>query len=346
MQVPQLPITVAATALEARLGARLREAGASAESADSCVRALMHASLLGVDSHGARLVEHYCRVLGSGRINRDPKLAVTRRGAAVAVVDGDDGLGHHAAYRAMAEAVALAREAGVGAVGVVRSSHYGAAGAYARAGAEAGAFVFATTNADSAVALFGGAAAFHGTNPLAFAAPSGGARPWLIDMATSSIPFNRVFLYRSLGVSLPEGVAADAGGAPTRDPAATAMLLPMGGTDFGFKGAALAGVATVLSAVLQGAVADHAMLRMSGGEDMATPRGMGHFVLAVDPGFFGGREGFLAGMADYLAALRAAPARPGEEVMAPGDREWRVEAERARNGIPLDPDTAAFLGFG
>ena len=329
--------------LAERLGAVLREAGATAPSAASAVRALMHASLLGVDSHGARLVGHYCAVLRSGRINGSPELRVDRRGAAVAVVDGDDGLGHHAAYRAMEEAVALAREAGVGAVGVVRSSHYGAAGAYARAGAEAGMLAFATTNADSAVALHGSASPFHGTNPLAFAAPTGGGRPWLLDMATSSIPLNRVLLYRSLGVELAEGVAADEAGVPTRDAQAAAMLLPLGGADYGFKGAALAGVATVFSAVLQGTVLDHEMIRMVGGDDMTTPRGMGHFVLAIDPAFFGGSEVFAGGMGRYLAALRAAPARPGEAVMAPGDREWRVEAERTRDGVPLDADTAAFL---
>jgi LDH2 family malate/lactate/ureidoglycolate dehydrogenase len=203
---------------------------------------------------------------------------------------------------------------------------------------------FATTNADSAVTLHGGAVAFHGTNPLAFAAPSGGARPWLLDMATSSIPFNRVFLYRVLGIELPEGVAADTCGNPTRDAGETAMLLPLGG-EFGFKGAALAGLATIFAAALQGATLDHAMIPMTRGEDMATPRGMGHFMLAVDPAFFGGRAAFEDGMRRYLAALRASPARPGEEVMAPGDREWRVEAERERNGVPLDPETAAFLGF-
>jgi len=339
------PVRVPGDVLAERLSAALRDAGASADSAAATVRALMHASSLGVDSHGARLVEHYCTVLASGRINRSPQLRVDRRGAAAAVVDGDDGLGHHAAYRAMAEAVGLAREAGIGAVGVVRSSHFGAAGAYARAGGEAGMVAFATTNADRLVALHGGAAPFHGTNPLAFGAPSGGERPWLLDMATSSIPFNRVFLYRSLGLTLPEGVAAAATGVPTRDPRAVGMLLPLGGADFGFKGAALAGVATLFSAVLQGAALDHEMIRMVGGDDMTTPRGMGHFVMAIDPAFFGGAAVFAEGMRRYLAALRAAPARPGEAVMAPGDREWRVEAERARDGIPLDPDTAAFLGL-
>jgi LDH2 family malate/lactate/ureidoglycolate dehydrogenase len=123
------------------------------------------------------------------------------------------------------------------------------------------------------------------------------------------------------------------------------MLLPLGGADFGFKGAALAGVATVLAAVLQGAALDHAMLPMVGGPDMATPRAMGQFCLAIEPGLFGGREVFESGMRAYLAALRASPAREGGEVMAPGDREWRVEAERERDGIPVDPETAAFLGF-
>ncbi|HRO10369.1 MAG TPA: Ldh family oxidoreductase, partial [Amaricoccus sp.] len=272
----QQPIRVGSEELAERLHDALTDAGASAESAASAVRAMMHASRLGVDSHGARLVGHYAAVLRSGRLNGRPRLAVTRRGAAAAVVDGDDGLGHHAAYRAMEEAVALAREAGVGAVGVVRSSHYGAAGAYALAGAEAGMIGFTTTNADRIVALHGGAAAFHGTNPLAFAAPSGGERPWLFDMATSSIPFNRVFLYRSLGAVLPDGVAADEAGRVTSDPQAVRMLLPLGGAEYGYKGAGLAGVATVLAAALQGATLDHEMIPMVGDGDMTTPRGMGH----------------------------------------------------------------------
>ena len=87
------------------------------------------------------------------------------------------------------------------------------------------------------------------------------------------------------------------------------------------------------------------MIPMVRGEDMATARGMGHFMLAIDPAFFGGKAVFEDGMRRYLAALRASPARPGEAVMAPGDREWRVEAQRSRDGIPLDPETAAFLGF-
>ena len=54
---------------------------------------------------------------------------------------------------------------------------------------------------------------------------------------------------------------------------------------------------------------DHAMIPMVGGEDMTTPRGMGHFVLAIDPAFFGGREAFAAGCATI--SPRCAPRRRG-----------------------------------
>jgi ureidoglycolate dehydrogenase (NAD+) len=334
---------VAPDLLQARVETALRNAGASEASAAAAVRALMHASRIGVDSHGVRLVVHYDKVLRGGRINGTPNITVRKTAAATAIVDGDNALGHHAAYVAMDTAIELARDSGIGAVGVINSSHFGAAGAYARVAAEAGLIGFATTNSDSVVAPFQGREAFHGTNPLAFAAPSGGEKPWLLDMATSSIPLNRLLLYKSLGAQLPQGVAVDEAGAPTTDPASGKTLLPLGGVDFAFKGAALAGVATLLSAILQGMTLDHAFIPMVGGDDYSTPRQMGHFLLAIDPDRFGGRDIFHAGMAAYLAALRSAPAQEGGEVLAPGDREWRVEAERLVAGIPVDPDTAAFL---
>lgn len=338
-------ITVAADALAARVAGALREAGIAEEGVEATTRALMHASRLGVDSHGVRLVPHYCRAVRGGRVNPRAAVTVRRTGPAAGIVDGDDGLGHLVAYRAAGLAVELAREAGVGAVGAVRSSHFGAAGAYALAIAEAGLIGFATTNTDSVVTLFEGAQPFHGTNPLAFAAPVAGGKPWLVDMATSSIPLNRVLLFRSLGRTLPSGVAADPSGAVTEDPHAAAMLLPLGGAGYGFKGAALAGVATLLSAVLTGTTLDPDFIPMVGTDDMATPRNMGHFVIAIDPARFAGPEVFAAGMAAYLAALRAVPPVEGGAVMAPGDREWAVERRRLAAGIPVDPDTAAFLGL-
>ncbi|WP_182084764.1 Ldh family oxidoreductase [Aureimonas sp. ME7] len=332
--------------LAARVEATLRGAGACDESVEATTRALMHASRIGVDSHGVRLVPHYCRVIAGGRVNGRPNVTRKRTAAATGVVDGDDGLGHLTSYRAAEFAIELARESGVGAVGAVRSSHLGAAGAYAAAIADQGMIGFATTNTDAVVTLFDGAKPFHGTNPLAFAAPSGGARPWLLDMATSSIPLNRVLLYRALAKELPAGVAAALDGGMTRDAEAAEMLLPLGGEGYGFKGAALAGVATLLTGILNGTTLDPDFIPMVGGDDISTPRNMGHFFLAIDPQRFAGSELFAKGMLRYLDALRSVPAVEGGRVMAPGDREWAVAAERMANGIPVDAETARFLGIG
>ena len=331
--------------LRARVRAALDAGGADAESAEACTRALLHASRLGIDSHGVRLTAHYVAMIQSGRINRRPQRQVHDTGTAAAMIDADDGLGHAPAFAAMEIACELAYTAGIGAVGVVRSSHFGAAGAYALAGAESGLIALATTNTDSLVALHGAGRPFHGTNPIAVAAPVAGAKPWLLDLATSSIPFNRVALARTLGDVLAPGVAADADGAPTRDPAKADMLLPLGGADFGYKGAGFAGLVSLLSAVLTGGTLDHDMRPMFRTDDFVTPRNLGHFCLAIDPDRFVGRAAYDAAITRYLAALRTVPARAGERVLAPGDREWETEAARARTGIPIDRDTAAFLGL-
>jgi LDH2 family malate/lactate/ureidoglycolate dehydrogenase len=331
--------------LKERVSDMLRSAGADEPSSEAATRALMHASRLGIDSHGVRLVAHYAKVLSGGRVNGRPQIAEHRLAPAAAVVDGDDGLGHLAAYRAMELACALARESGVGAVGVRRSSHFGAAGAYALAAAEQGFVGLCVTNADSIVALHDGTAPFHGTNPIAAAAPVPDARPWLLDMATSSIPLNRVHLYATLGRALPDGVAADATGRVTSEASLARMLLPLGGTDYGLKGAGLAGLVTVLSAVLTGAAIDPAMLPMTGTDDSSTPRNVGHFCLALRPEAFVAREVYDAAISQYLTALRRSPPRQDGRVLAPGDREWEVEKERLKAGIPLDHETARLLGL-
>jgi len=330
-----------AALLRERTLSALRDAGADETSATAATRAMMHASCAGIDSHGVRLTAFYAECLRSGQINGSPAFKIHRTAAASAMLDADHGLGHAAAYAGMEEACRIAKESGVGAVGIAHSTHYGAAGAYALAGAEAGFIAISTTNADSLVALHGGTTRFHGTNPIAAAAPVRDSRPWLLDMASSAIPYNRVLLYRSLGQELPPEVTADLNGEPTRNPHRAEILTPLGGSDFGCKGAGLAGLVTILSAVLTGATPDHLVWPM--GDGHLEPHDIGHFCLAIDPERFVGREAYEALMAQYLAGLRSSPARGGGTVLAPGDREWRTMEERHRIGIPVDPDTARFL---
>ncbi|HKF46400.1 MAG TPA: Ldh family oxidoreductase [Terracidiphilus sp.] len=312
----------------------LTAAGTSIDSARSVANALTETSLRGVDSHGIRLLPHYVKAVQGGRINPNPNLAFTRTGAGTGTVDGDNGFGHYASYFAMDQAVALARENGVGAVSVINSSHFGAAGSYALRAAQQGLAGFSFCNSDSFVLAHDGIHSFHGTNPIAFAAPVPGEQPFLLDMATSVVPWNRVQDYLMEGLTLPPDVTVDSTGEPTMDAAKSDALLPLGGMAFGFKGAGLASMIEVLCAVMTGSPHCSQLPAMKG-PDFSTPRRMGHFFLAIDYRRFVAAAIYEIAMRAYLQDLRCQPAKTGRSVMAPGDREWSTMSERQQHGIPV-----------
>ncbi|MEO1102274.1 MAG: Ldh family oxidoreductase [Pseudomonadota bacterium] len=316
----------------------LSAAGADDPTASAAARAMLHASIHGVDSHGVRLLPHYEKVIRGGRVNGTPNITFQRTRAGSGMLDADHGLGALAAYRAAEHAGALSAEAGIGAVGIHRTSHFGAAGAYALALAQTGKIGIAMCNSDSFVRLHDGAVRFHGTNPIAVGVPTSGPDPWLLDMATSAIPYNRVQLYKSTGEVLPNQMASRADGTDTTRPEEVEMLAPLG-AEVAFKGAGLGGMVEIFSAVLTGMRLSSEILPMSG-LDFATPRDMGAFVIALDPDAFVGTALLKASMERYLEHLRDSPARADARVMAPGDREWAEAHRRRQSGIPLDPRTA------
>jgi LDH2 family malate/lactate/ureidoglycolate dehydrogenase len=315
----------------------LEAVGTRPQSAVVVADVLTDTSLRGVDSHGIRLLPHYVRVAEHGRVSSAAAPSFQKTGPAAGVVDARNGFGHPASYLAVDEAMQLALRSGVACVSVTRSSHFGAAGCYVLRAAAQGFVALCTCNSDSFVLPHDGLRPFHGTNPLAFAAPVPGEQPFLLDMASSVIPWNRVQDLRHEGREMPPDVSVDAQGQPTLDPERSAALLPLGGSQYGYKGAGLAAMAEVLSAVLTGMPHCSRILPMTGA-DLSTPRHLGHFFIVIDPRRLVSPEAYDSGMRSYLSDLRAQPARADKRVMAPGDREWSVAERRREHGIPLsDP---------
>jgi LDH2 family malate/lactate/ureidoglycolate dehydrogenase len=306
-------------------------AGADDISALGCARALLHASLHGVDSHGIRLLPFYVDCLLSGLAKGKPDIRIRRLRTAVAQVDADGGLGHAPTYRAVEAACDLASDAGVGLAMVLRSTHFGAAGAYALAGAERGFHCLVLCNSGAFVAPFDGTRPLHGTNPIAYAAPAASGDPFLLDMATSAIPWNRLLLARTLRQELPPDAAVDAHGRYTSDPEAGQMLAPLGGPRFGYKGAGLAGMIDLMSAALTG-------MRFGFEQDGKAlgDSELGHIAIAFDPGLLGDPGVTARRVAAYVAAAQALSG-DGHTVHAAGGPQWLAKAERLRDGIPI-PD--------
>ncbi|MFT3986847.1 Ldh family oxidoreductase [Aestuariivirga sp.] len=307
--------------------AMLKAVGTDKPSAEATSYAMLHASLHGVESHGIRLLPFYADSVRTGLAVGKPDIRVSHPRRAVALVDAGNSLGHIATYRAMDEACGIARECGIGMAAVIHSTHFGAAGAYALAAADAGFIGFITANSGSFVIPHGGTKPMHGTSPIAMAAPNPKGDPFLLDMATSSIPWNKVLRYRTEGIVLPEGVAVDEQGKFVTDPFKARALAPVGGANFGYKGAGLAGIAEVLGGVLTG-------MRLSIEQDGRAlgDSEMGHFVMAIDPTLFMSMEQFGERLNTYIEAFKAQPG-----TYAAGGPEWEKRRDREANGIPL-PD--------
>jgi LDH2 family malate/lactate/ureidoglycolate dehydrogenase len=291
------------------------------------------ADVRGIDSHGAGSLLHYERLRAAGKLTLAAETRVVREDEATALLDGGGGLGHVPAEIAMGMAIERAREGGVATVAVRNSGHFGAAGAYASMAAQRGLIGVVTTNAARpAVVPTGGAEAMLGTNPLAFAAPTGSGPPLLLDMSTSTVPVGRIAVSTRRAGRLPSGWATDRRGRPDRNARralAARRLTPLGGDEEGssHKGYGLALMVEVLSTLLPGTAPP------SSGESHE----IGHFMLALDPARIRGDDGFGAALDRLLARLRASPALdPARPVLVAGDRE-HAEAERRRaSGVPLD----------
>lgn len=310
--------------------------GMPADQAAICADCFLFASLRGVDSHGIiHLFPMLCRNLKSGVVRADAVVTVQQETAAVARLDGCAAAGPVIGARGMDLAIAKARELGVGVVVAANCNHFGAASFYCVRAAEAGLFGMTMCDAYPNVVPFGGRAALHGTNPIAYAVPAPGRPPIVFDVATSVAAFGQVTKAKRRGEPIPAGWALDERGDATTDPVAARALLPFGG----HKGYGLGLLVDVLCAALTGSpiALEHQEARLD-----SQPMRQSFFFLALDPVKFGA-----AAFADRVARLVAdatsiPPAAGFDEVLLPGDLEARTFAERSRTGIPLyEEDWAA-----
>jgi len=322
--------SVSAAKLTGFAAACLEKLGLAAADARLVAETLVESNLRGVDSHGVVRLPHYAKRLRNGTVNPRPRISVQRTGASTAVVEGDRGMGQLVAVRAMQEAISLARESGVGAVGARNSSHCGACAYFVELAAREGMAGIALTHTDSIMVPPGMKRIFLGSNPIAFGAPTAGGPPLVIDMSTTHAAWGKVIVAREEGKSIPPDWGVNAEGRPTTDPHSVVGLAPSGA----HKGYALALMVEVLCAQLMGVPFGRHVTKMYG--ELDKPRNLGHFMLALDVGRFVDPVLFGSKVSQLLEEARAEePSDPARAPLAPGDPERLTAERRRRVGVPL-----------
>jgi ureidoglycolate dehydrogenase (NAD+) len=328
---------IPAAELQTFAGKALSTAGIPEDDAAVAARVIVAANRKGIDSHGVVRLAHYVRRIKNGTIKTEPSITVDRRAPAVAIVDGDDGLGQVVMSRATDEAISMAKEVGLATVVVKNSSHFGIAGHYAEVATRAGCASLVTTSSDSFLIPFGAALPFFGTNPIAFGFPTGSA-PMILDMATTTVPYGKVSLAKAEGQKIPESWGFNADGHPTTDPDQIVGLHPVAGP----KGSGLAAVIDVLSNLFVGANWGPHIVKMYG--DMEKPRKLGHFITVWNVAAFRDMGEFIRDIDTMIGELHALPTAEGfSNVYYPGELEAERAKKREQNGVPVEDGLLAEL---
>jgi L-2-hydroxycarboxylate dehydrogenase (NAD+) len=317
---------------------------------------LVSADLRGVDSHGVARFRRYVGGIQSGIMLARPDVRVVTETPTTALIDAGAGLGHPVSYRAMRRAIGKAVEYGSAFVSVRKSNHFGIAGYYAMMALEHDCIGIAMTNAGRLVLPTFARESMLGTNPIAVAAPAGGEYPFVLDMATSTVPMGKLEVYNRLEKPMPLGWASDETGAPITD-AGRAMelarkrkgggLLPLGGAGeslSGHKGYGLALMVEILTGVLAGAAYSELIASEAAAEGERKPINLGHFFCALRVDAVRPADEFKASMDDLQQRLKNTPKAEGQNrIYIHGEKEYEEAERRAREGIPLNQKVFADL---
>ncbi len=311
---------------------------------------MVETDLMGVDSHGISMLMQYDQKFREGRLQLTAHPKIEKQTPVTALVDACANLGHPVSVYGMNLAIEKAKAAGLAAVSVRNSHHFGAAGYYARLAADQGLIGLVTSSARKiAVVPTRAAVPVLGTNPIAVSVPTKRNRPFVLDMATSSVAVNKVKVYSFQEKELPSGWVIDENGNPILDSVkafdmlmqgALGGLTPIGSApELGsHKGYGLGLIAHFLGGSLSGA---NFGPRDQPNEGPTDPENIGHFFMAIDPHAFRAEGDFEHDVDEIIDHLRATkPAAPDQPVLIPGDPEDTTRAERLANGIPI-PDALA-----
>jgi LDH2 family malate/lactate/ureidoglycolate dehydrogenase len=320
-------ILVSPRPVEEFISQLFQKVGVPQAPADSVASVLVRTDLRGIFSHGSRLAPNYVQHILDGHMKATPQARVERETAAMALVDADRGLGHLAAIDGMERAIAKAKQMGVAMVNVRRSHHFGAASIYAMMALDCGMIGFATTNTGGpSVAPYGGRDGALANHPLAWAIPSRGPFPIVVDMAVGVAAWQRIETMRIYGQKLPRGWCIDKDGNETDDPARAWIMFPAGGT----RGYGLGLVAGLITGALSAGQFPSRRHRYDPSNDSE------HSFTAISIEHFVERERFLDEVDEAISACQRIPPLDGfDRVRLPGELEWERERQWETDGLPL-----------
>lgn len=300
---------------------------------------LLSADLRGIDSHGVARLSGYVRLYEAGRANMNAQHKVIHETPSTATIDADSGLGLVVAPKAMDLAIEKAKIVGTGWVAIQNSNHFGIAAYHAMKALPHDMIGISMTNASPLVAPTYSKERMLGTNPICMAFPAGSHQPFIVDMATSNAANGKLEIAQRLNKDIPLGwVQTKEGGESVNanELKSGGSLLPLGG----HKGYGLGAAVDILSAVLSGANYGPwvpPFVAFLNPLENLPGNGIGHFLGAMRVDAFRPANDFKKHMDQWISRFKDSQrVDPNQEVLIPGEPEYRMQLIREKEGIPLN----------
>jgi len=301
--------------------------------AAKCAGLMARADLMGQDGHGVFRLPQYINRVVKGGLNTKPNITTIEERSAMALLDGDNGMGHLVMSRATELAMEKAATTGIAWVGARHSNHAGPASLYAMMPVEKDMIgIYVAVGSANHLPPWGGTEMLLSTNPIAFAIPADKYPPVILDMATTVAAYGKVKTAAQRGEQMPEGWMIDREGKPLTDPskASDGFLLPIGGP----KGYGLSLVFGILAGTLNGAKFGRDVVDFNA--DSKSVTNTGHFVIVLDIKAFADPAQFKTGIDKVWEEMKSSPTLPGfTEIRVPGERLASVTRRNSKNGIPI-----------
>ncbi len=311
------------------------------EDARTIARLMAQADINGSEGHGVFRLPQYIRRIQGRAVNVRPDIRVERELAGMAVVNGDNGMGHLVMKFAAEKAIEKAKTAGVAWVGAKWSNHAGPASLYATMPlAHDMIGLYMAVGSANHLPPWGGLDMLLSTNPIAVAVPAGEEPAVILDMATTVAAYGKVKTKAQRGEMMPEGWMMDRSGNPLTDPkrANEGFLLPIGG----YKGYGLALVLGMLAGNLNGAAMGRDVVDFNNDDSSVT--NTGHAIVAINIGAFQELKAFKSGMDALIRDIRDSQRLPGvDRIRLPGEGTHVTRADREKNGVPMPEALLAAL---
>jgi uncharacterized oxidoreductase len=317
-------------------------AGSSEEDARTITEVLIFGSMRGIDSHGVRVLPYFAKEREVG------PMRVVREMPSTALLDAGNRYGPVSTKRSVEIATEKAKRTGIGACSVFNGDWITNLSYFSTMPLEQDMIGIVLAREGPVCAPWGGTMPVTGTNPLSVAIPAGKAYPIVLDFATTVVSQGQVKSTLLQDRAIPEGWLIDRRGKSVKGYDLTleefeafwnekrGSLLPFGT----YKGYGI----NVAIDVLCGA------LNLTG--TGARAKGQGVLSLVINVGAFNPARDFKDEVDHLIDEIKSSPVRPGyDEVLLPGEREFRVLERRRKEGLPVDEkswqeikDTCSDLG--